>query len=827
MWKTYYQEIVKNKLKLGNVEEVDFTPEFRFNQRTLALPTKFANEYNKIVQDAEYRLYQLPTEPDGNQLVYWNMCKEYGSTGTFIKDDSGFGHNARVFGSGSKSAGPASGLDMINLNGASDFIRCSDSGYLNTAGGSIPATPGGPTTLSAMTALSFEFWIRPKAISLTANNRRRIFMCKSDQRSGIQTTRGYTCWVESDGTLWVSYRHNNNTVYSTSYGRIIARLDDLYFIVGTISGIGGATTIKIYVNGVVSTASTVTNKTPEFSAVESSGLDLFWGGTDEAGNTAKIQGSIGDMRIWRNKALTQTEVTNQWNNKYTIAAITDVARAGACYVAVEETPGTGGPGDPPGQPPGASIIYSFSAIGYALEEFTIDEANAAAPGGMGIVGGTNGVDALIPSQFLDAFNPTTHYSLTTLNQLSPNSKWKLSALPGTNGYVRTESYQHPGEQQPTNILRMMHGTAAPIITTNATKFAEFYARYVVRTLSQTASGEYNTLHFLFKYVDASNYAYVVLRPSNIEIRKVVSGVETLVGTGPTRANVFQVESIHTIEMWCYDDGQYIEVVADSDAAGSKLTIGSHSPGAIAVDSVLGSVSAMGIRANNSEIELDGVLVRPLLSDGFESGSPWSLTTVNSTSPNAKWKLEVAQGSGGFCRTNTTGGGTYNNILDIRHGTASPILLSQTTFTNLMMEWEGRVDSQLVVAQNNRLQIIFKWLNSTNYYYFVVHPSGWEVRRVLAGTDTIRVSSNANGTSDTSIGRYKILATNSGADFEVWKSTTLLYKEEFGKIRQSATGGSNVDPVNDDDNGLLAGAGKVGFRSVQSDCAVLWVSVFAS
>lgn len=818
--------------KLTNVETRDFTPIYTSNENTIAAATTYKNTLQHVVANPNVKVYRLPTEPDGVNLVLWNMNRSVGADGQVLKDDSGFENHGQIFGSTSRTAGHVEGLDAITANGVTDYAKIPDDGVLNTLGGTTKmGGPVGPGTVSAMTSMSITFWHKPVDISLSGG-KPRIIACKVDQCLPTQPQlQGWSCWIEPDGTVWVSFK-KGNVVRAKSFTRRITQLGIYYFIAIVMTSLGGSNpTVRLFVNAVESTEPTSSTKNPYFGTVDG-GLALFINGTDEGNSIGRVNGATGDFRLWWNRDLFNTELQNQYENKYTIADIDNVARAGDAYVAVEGTEGGGNPGDPPGNPPDPLVNYSYSALSHSPDSHSIDEANAATPGGMGIAGGTAGsrADPAIPAQFFDSFKPA-YWALTSLNQVSPDSKWKLANLPGTGGFVRTESYTHPGEQSASNTMRIKFGTATPVVQTNAAKFGEFYARYTIRTITRSDSNEYSAGQFLFKYIDNLNFAYLVLRPSNVEIRKVVAGVETLVGTGPTRANVFQPGSIHTVEMWLREDGQFIEVVVDNDAAATKLTVGSQTPGAVAVDPVLSAVAAMAFRASNSDIMVDDLLVRPLLSDGFENGSPWSLTTVNSISPAGRWKLEVAQGTGGQCRTLTTGGGTSNNILDIRHGTASPILLSQTTFTNLLMEWEYKTDSQLVVAQNNRLHTIFKWKDSSNYYYFVAHPSGWQIRRVIAGgVDEIRVTSNANGLADAAsftTGHYKLLVTNAGKDIELSKAGTVLYREEWGIIKVAATGGSNTETVSEDDGGVLAGAGKVGFRATQCDAAVAWISVFPS
>jgi Concanavalin A-like lectin/glucanases superfamily len=766
------------------------------------------------------------------------MFRQLGSFGLQLKDDSGFDNHGAIVGSTSKSAGHIDGLDAMNTNGTTDYARIPNTGWINTAGGTVTPLPGSPsvTSMPAMTSMSISLWSRPRSVSLTSGNRPRILAHKVDARSGSTPIRGWSIWVVQDGTVWFAYRHSASQTYAINFSNKMNRLDDWYDLDFTLSNIGGSTIPKIYVNGQVSVASVVTNIPPQFPNTASGALDLFIAGTDEGSGIARVQGATGDFRIWRDKLLTQAEVTAKWSNKYSISDIENVARVGASYIAVEAVEGPGNPGEEPNPPPDPLLAASFSALAFMPESYTIDELNTGAPGGMGISGGGvgTGVDPAIPSQLLDSFNnPISYYTLTTLNQVSPNLKWKLITLPGTGGYVRTESYTHPGEQGPANVLRMRSGTGSPTIVFNTAKFAEFYARFTLRTISKVVAGDLNTAHIIFSYVDSSNYYYLVLKPSNLEVRKVIAGVDTTVATGPTRSNVFQTGSIHTIEMWLKQDGVIIDIIADNDAANSRLTV-TAATGAIP-DVVVSAVAPMAIRAQSSEIQIDDFLVRPLLSDGFENGSPWTLISANTVTRNGKWKMEVAPGTGGQCRSTTTGGGTFNHILDLRHGTASPILISQTTFTNLLMEWEHKTNSQTTVAQNNRLWIIFSWLNASNYYYFVTYPTGWQIRRVISGVDELRVSSTSNGLADAttfSAGHYKILVTNSGLDFELRKGVgtgeALLYKEEGGVIKTPAAGGTNVETVaSDDDDGVLAGPGKVGFKAMNCDADVAFIDVSAS
>jgi hypothetical protein len=226
-------------------------------------------------------------------------------------------------------------------------------------------------------------------------------------------------------------------------------------------------------------------------------------------------------------------------------------------------------------------------------------------------------------------------------------------------------------------------------------------------------------------------------------------------------------------------------------------------GGVPVDSLITANLPVALRTQSSESTVDNILIRPLFGSGFQENL-WNITSGNS--PDGKWNVNTAPGTGGVIRTFDFGStGDAARALNLERGTANPVLLSVPSWRNYRVYASCRTISQDVVSTLNRAQLIFKWVDATHYYYIVVHPSGYSIRRFIDSTDE-EIASGATAHADNQYHKIEVRIYNDGKDWEVWTAvnlgTLVLRYEEHTGISAS------------DDEGTLAHTtGKVGARAV--------------
>lgn len=786
------QREVQKRVRVANpLEDIEFKHFFRHNNDRILWFTQATNETNAVVTNPNLKYYQMPFEPDGDKLRVWLRFNDV--AGASAKDWSGFENNAVIVGSPTKQEGHVVNMNSLSFDGTSQsYVR-------------IPHKPDS-TSISVLTeGFSISVWVKPTRIDLHGG-KPRVIACHIDDDFTTQG-RTWSLWVEPDGTLFFVVE-TGNTTYVRRAVNAMPVMNEWYHIVATFDVSPSNAIPPLHVNSIeyTSNAATFNDKVPWVPVSSSTNLDTIVGGTDESG-ASKWAGAIADYRYFKDMVYTHANAVVQYSNKYTISDIVYVALVGVATTAFEDIAGgqtPPAPGETPPPPPPPSTVASFSSISFSPISFNVERGSTIAGGGGG------GAAVTIPDQFFDDFSLEPVYTLTTLNQNSPDSKWTVRDAPGGTGFIRTEDYTHPGDRA-RRVLRMRASTTpvSPLIALNGDRFYDVYIKSFMRVISQVnTSTTSNTAWLIFKYVDNSNYYYVELRADGARVAKVVAGVTTVLGTqsNPTSGILYPIGSIHEVVVETRADGMEIYVWVDGVTTPDISITGVVNP----PDAVITALGRIGFRATNCEMIADHILARPILGDTFQ-GSTWTATVVGNKSTNLKWETVVAgNGTGNTVRTFDQGtfsaGGRVLNLNSGTGATTQPIVLSTNSYRGIDAAVRMATLSQNTVATNNRAEFIFKYVNSTNYYWIQLLTTGWVLKRKIGNVDTTLLTDATPTFADNPAYPYHLVRVqvyNAGRDvvIRLGNSGTIEYEEH-----------SEPDGFYTDDGGILASSGRIGFRA---------------
>jgi len=800
LFKEIQRRLARRERVSNPLETIEFKHYLRSNNDRILWFTQATNETQAVVTDPNFKNYQLPFEPDGNKLRVWYRFNDF--AGGTVKDWSGKENIGTVIGSPQKQDGHVAHMNAMAFGGINnDFIR-------------IPHKVPDTLIANLTTGFSMGLWVKPNVIGLHGG-KPRVIACKIDDTFAAQE-RGWSLWVEPpSGTLYFAVK-TGGTVFVRKATNALGIMNQWYFITAGFNVASGGSIPALTVNGAAYTTDTQTlnDKTPWFTTSATINLDTVLGGTGEPGASA-WSGSIGDFRYFYEKIYTNGEALIQFTNKYTISDINHIALAGIATTAFEvigeNPPQPGEEPPPPPAPTDPNLSASFSPVSFSSTSFTV----SSAPYQPGEGGGGGDVEPTIPDQFLDDFASVPKYTLTTLNQVSSDSKWKLSnSPPGAGGYVRTEDYTAPGDSIARSVMRMKSGGSAsthPLITLNSARFYDISFRCLLRTVSQTTVGATNAPWIVFKYVDANNYYYVVLMTTGVQLSKVVGGTTTVIATqsNPGGNVLFPIGSLHDVKVDSMADGTIIRISVDDHQSAAAILF--QEPTYTPQDSVITSLTTAGLRAVNSDIVADSVLIRPIVGDTFQADAPYVINTNGNKSPNNKWEtITRAGGTGGTIRTfDQFSAASGGRVLNLNSGTGAgaspaPLVLSTAEWAGVDMRVQHTTISQHVVAEANRAEIIFKYKDANNYYWFQYVPTAFKIKRKIGGVEETLVTNTLDPYPDNQPYPYwgmRILAYNSGKDVQVFSNYGLDYEEH-----------SKSDGWYTDDNGVLSGLGRVGFRA---------------
>ena len=280
--------------------------------------------------------HKVPVEPDGKLLTLWIKANH---TGLYLRDSSKYNptpddyqgnfnyplriksNNNRHFclvdsGAGLNLGylGQHNGVNSVtawSLNGTDESAQVDDNPIIRVK----------DTTVG----LSIAVWVKISSFT-THNGVERRILAKSDN-----ATNGYVLFVTS----------NNKIAFAVNFGGTEYKVETpaglntttWYHIVATFKSTV-TREAKIYLNGTLSTTAYVgTVEYPNINSFPNTRLQLFTNGIKTLINhleqdvpppwdfdTGNFSGLVREVRIWREKVLTQQEVTNYYTNKVSITS---------------------------------------------------------------------------------------------------------------------------------------------------------------------------------------------------------------------------------------------------------------------------------------------------------------------------------------------------------------------------------------------------------------------------------------------------------------------------------------------------------------------------
>ncbi len=195
--------------------------------------------------------------------------------------------------SGSNNSGTATGTSVVtgvkqnarSFNGTSDYVEVADSNSLD------------------LSQFTLETWIKVNSLPSA-----QASLISKNPNNNNQTN--YNLWVLSDGTIALQAGNGGGSNFSAinlnSNTKVV--IGQWYHIVGSISGTDG--TAKIYINGVLDVATTVSGTAYSNNNVLSIGARKWDDGGSGIDNY--FNGTIDEVKIY-NRALSQSEVNQNYN----------------------------------------------------------------------------------------------------------------------------------------------------------------------------------------------------------------------------------------------------------------------------------------------------------------------------------------------------------------------------------------------------------------------------------------------------------------------------------------------------------------------------------
>ena len=256
--------------------------------------------------------FQVPFEPDGSILTLWLRGNH---TGLFLKDlsKSTPTSSPRVIGVYNNKqicVVDSGGLDVGYL-GTYNGVESSPCWKLNgidEGAGVLDSTD--LQVKATTTGISLTAWVKVTDFSQYLGLNRRI-MSKTDDANN-----SYCLFVGNNNSACFAVKFAGVEYKVTSPATLTT--DTWYFIAATFNS-AGTPAAKIYVNGTVSTTSLGT--TISYISTADTNLNLFCNSGDADELFGPFAGYVRDIRLYREKVLTQQEVTNFNTNRNTISNI--------------------------------------------------------------------------------------------------------------------------------------------------------------------------------------------------------------------------------------------------------------------------------------------------------------------------------------------------------------------------------------------------------------------------------------------------------------------------------------------------------------------------
>lgn len=254
--------------------------------------------------------YYPPFEPDGQILTLYLTGKSLGNT---VPDKSSFDNNASLYGDpllidgtpfdpGIHTQGTKSLAIRLNRPTSADenqeYLQVPDNTTLQITG----VTPG----------CSIFVRFRMKVIDSQGGLSQTLFHKIDDNTP----SNGMMLQVTDTGKLlMIVAKAGTITKKETAASTVV--IDTVYDVFATFTTTGNV--IHIYLNGVDQTLTTSVAAAAWQGTLTNHDLSIFRRGVGSGGGY--IYGDFYDLKYYKNKVVSQTEVTNHWTNKWSISNI--------------------------------------------------------------------------------------------------------------------------------------------------------------------------------------------------------------------------------------------------------------------------------------------------------------------------------------------------------------------------------------------------------------------------------------------------------------------------------------------------------------------------
>jgi len=310
---------------------------------------KYHSELSSTHKFTFLKNYYPPFEPDGSVVKIWLMGMNTGNT---TKDFSGFNHTASIYGDPTLVDGTIDlGIhDGNNVKSIARRMNRPTSDFENLEWLQVPDHADFQVA-TVTTGLSIFVRFRMKAIADQNSIAATIFQKIDDSTPN----NGYMLQVLSDGRLLFVIKDGGTTTAKyAAVGSIVT--DTVYdvFLTYTVSG----SVLHIYINGVDKSLSNFVGTVTWQDILTNHDLFLFKRGhnSEERGC---VYGDFYDFKYYKDRIVTQTEVTHHQTNKWTIS---DIAFGEVMITNYWATLWAGGA--PPGGP-------SFTSASFTSTSFTV------------------------------------------------------------------------------------------------------------------------------------------------------------------------------------------------------------------------------------------------------------------------------------------------------------------------------------------------------------------------------------------------------------------------------------------------------------------------
>lgn len=269
--------------------------------------------------------HKVPIEPDGQFLTFWVKANH---TGLNLIDSSKFDNIIDVNNNRHFCLEDSGGLDLGYI-GKKDGVNSSTAWSLNGTDSSAQAHDNVRLQVKGtVTGFSITAWVKITDFSLHNSVERRI-VAKTDN-----LTNAYALFVTPTPTQKAVFAVKFNDIEYKVETPATLTTNTWYFIAATFKS-SATQEAKIYLNGTVSTTAYTPMVTyPDMNSFPITNLQLFTNGRKQlidplftdtppphVFDVGDFSGMVRDVRIWREKILTQQEITNFNTNKVTISNV--------------------------------------------------------------------------------------------------------------------------------------------------------------------------------------------------------------------------------------------------------------------------------------------------------------------------------------------------------------------------------------------------------------------------------------------------------------------------------------------------------------------------